>query len=183
MPQSTGRLDLVAHGGLVARQIAGQLIELCRDHPPDTGNQQEGKKNNADHRHAARDMPLLQQAYGRREHEAQQDRQRDRDEDLAAEVEHPDNDRHKDGRRGTAYRRDDVIGITRCLEHEPVLWALSGFRGTRDNGLRGSGFRGCASTRSSRRRMNGHVAPPDVQRRLQVVGFRTWKKVLDRRAL
>ena len=52
--RATQRLDLFAHGGLVARQIAGQLIELCRDHPPDAGNEQEGKKNHADHRHGAR---------------------------------------------------------------------------------------------------------------------------------
>jgi hypothetical protein len=87
---------------------------------------QEGKDNDADHRQHARNMPLLQQADRRREHEAQKYRQCDRDEDLAAEIEHPDNDRQEDGRRGAAHRDGDIIGTARGLEHVPGLPALPG---------------------------------------------------------
>ena len=43
------------------------------------------------------------------------------------------------GRGGTAHRRGDLIGITRRLEHGPVLWALCGFRGASENGSRAAG--------------------------------------------
>ena len=64
----------------------------------------EGKENDADDRQAARQMSTSQQPNQRREHEAEQDRQRDRDEHLSTEIERADDDRRNNGGRDTLHR-------------------------------------------------------------------------------
>src|SRR5262249_847452 len=60
-------------------------------------NAHESKENDCDDREPAWHVAALQQPNQRREHEAQQDRQRDRDEHLPTEIERADDDRRNDG--------------------------------------------------------------------------------------
>jgi hypothetical protein len=64
----------------------------------------ESKKSDCDDREPAWHAAALQQPNQRREHEAQQDRQRDRDEHLPTEIERANDDRRNDGARDPLHR-------------------------------------------------------------------------------
>jgi hypothetical protein len=99
------RLDLLTHGELIARQLTGELGHLRRDHAADHEDAHEGEQNDADDGYSPRDAPALQQPNERREHEAQKNRQRNRDEYFAAEIERSDDDRRNHGRCDTTHGR------------------------------------------------------------------------------
>jgi hypothetical protein len=93
------RLDLFTHGELIPRQITGEFGDLRSDHAAEREDAHEGEEDDADDGQSARQVPALQQPNERREHEAEQDGERDRNEHLAPEVERADDDRRNNGGR------------------------------------------------------------------------------------
>ena len=101
--------DLVPDGGLVARNVAGELRHLQPDHPAERQEHAERHQHGDDHcRHPAETQPA-QEAHEGSEDEAEQDRQHDGDEDLAPEIQRgdrrPRRRRASSGRRRSASRR------------------------------------------------------------------------------
>jgi hypothetical protein len=98
------RLDLFTHGELVSRQITGKLRHFRGNDAAEHENAHESKENHSDDCKPAGHAAALQQPNEGREHEAQQNRQRDRDEDLATDIKRVDDDRRDDGARDPPHR-------------------------------------------------------------------------------
>jgi hypothetical protein len=95
--------DLGAQVPLVPRQVLGQVHDLSRD---DRAEPEQGYEQQHDHRQDRRDppqTPAAQPDHDRRQHEAEQDGERERDQDLAADVKSGD---HHDQPRDHRRRRD-----------------------------------------------------------------------------
>jgi hypothetical protein len=92
-------LDLLAYCGLISRQIAGQLGELGSEQTAHRKYEREGDHDHAHHSQTAWNAQSLNQSNQRRQHEAEQDGQRYRNDDLATIIQHHDNDRGENGHR------------------------------------------------------------------------------------
>ena len=95
----THAVNFFAQCRLIAGQITRKLVDL-RDHQAaQTEDGTERDENDDRHRDETRQEPALQQADQRREHEAHEDRKRDRHQNLAPEIKRGHHDhRHQHGR-------------------------------------------------------------------------------------
>jgi hypothetical protein len=93
--------DLLPDGGLVERDVAGELRHLQSNHAAERQENAERHQHGDDHRRHPGEMQPAQQADERREDEAEQDREDDRNENLAPEIQGGDRDR-RDGQRHQA---------------------------------------------------------------------------------
>ena len=89
--------DLLGDGGLVGREVVGELNELAADHEGDACDQDEGEGDGNEYRSNPRQPEAPEPVDQRREREAQEDRQGEGDENIPAEVEASD-------------RQDDAAG-------------------------------------------------------------------------
>jgi hypothetical protein len=92
-------VDLVPQGRLVAWELDRKLVDLRNDQAAEGEDACERDDDDAEDGNGARDAKMLKEADDRRQHEAHQDRERDRDEHLAAKIHGRDNDdADEDGR-------------------------------------------------------------------------------------
>ena len=101
-------------GGGIARNVVGQLRYLCSDHPADEGNDAKGNQHREDDRRYSAEMPPPQNPNERRQDEGEKNRQRDRNENFAGDVEgryHYDahRERHQAIQPGKADRRNLLL--------------------------------------------------------------------------
>ena len=91
--------DLLAQVVLVLRQVLGKAGRLIEQKPSEAGGQRQRDRDHDQHRRRPGQARLPQQADDRRQGEAQEDRQGQRDEDVAAEVKRRDHARGGDHHR------------------------------------------------------------------------------------
>lgn len=103
-------LNLLPDRHLVFGQIAGQLRDLGDNDAADRKDDRKGEEHHDGHRNGARYERFLKQPNERREHEAQQHRERDRDENFASEIETADDQHREQRHRQPALRRWDRPG-------------------------------------------------------------------------
>ena len=96
--------DLLAHRALVARQFSAKPRELVASDHKKAGDQREGQQHRGQHGDALRYGKALQLANAGRKDEAQQHRQRDRNEDVTAE---PQNGRDGKQQQRTRQQREE----------------------------------------------------------------------------
>ena len=89
--------DLLGDGGLVAREVVGELNDLAADHEGDARDQDEGKGDGDEHRGDPGQPQSSEPVHQRRQGEAQEDGQGEGNEDVLAEIEPAD-------------RQDDAAG-------------------------------------------------------------------------
>ncbi len=92
-------LDLFAKRRLVARQVACQLVHLRDHHGAEAEDYRECERDDGQYGEDSGNTQALCDAHQRREDEAQEDRESDRDQHLAPEIERGDDGDPKQHRR------------------------------------------------------------------------------------
>ena len=112
------RADLGLHRRAVLRQLGRELRHLARHHAAQGDEAPDGQEHHPDDRDAAGESRPLHEADQRGQQEAQDDGERDRDQDLAREVERRrDRQRQEDG----GERREDGERIAHAARGDGIL--------------------------------------------------------------
>ena len=129
------RLDLFAYRRLITREISGELRQLRGEKTPHRKNEHEGKYSHAHDRQPARHMDMLQNYDHRRQHEAEEYRQRNGHEDLTTKIEHRDNDDSEDCSRHRAEQCHNLFSRTH-FERSPDHMSPNNFAHIQSNKTR-----------------------------------------------
>jgi hypothetical protein len=85
---------------LILRKLLGQIRDLLAEEGADPEDHQKRRQHDGCHRRDASQAEIAEKTHGRRKHEGQQDRDRERHQNLLGEIERRnDRQRRKDGQR------------------------------------------------------------------------------------
>ena len=116
---------LFAQGELITGEIVGQLIDLNHDHGGKAKDDEESRTDRAHDRQRPGDFEALQHPNERRQHETQQNRQSDRNENLAREVEDGDYERANHHIREGKAGGDNHLWLPKLARHTSLIKVTS----------------------------------------------------------